>query len=243
MSKTYRWGVLAPGRIAAKFVQEIRELPNVRLWAVGSRDLERATAFAREHQFERAYGSYEALVSDPELDVVYVASPHVFHTEHTLLCLKHGKAVLCEKAFGMNAEEVRSMVDAAVTGNRFLMEALTTPHQPSYRDAYAIVQSGELGKILHINGWFGFNRSPYDPEGRLLNPLLGGGALLDIGLYPLFDALWFLGDPLQIQASADLTESHIDRSITVNMTFGDHATASIFASFYSAIGVGTYIFC
>ncbi len=243
MSKTYSWGILAPGNIAGKFVAELKGLDNARILAVGSRDLNRAREFADIHGIPRSYGSYEELVSDPDIDIIYIASPHVFHAEQTKLCLRHHKAVLCEKAFGMNSEEVREMIDTAHMEQTFLMEAFFTPHQPSYREARQLIESGQVGEILHIHGWFGFNKSPYDPKGRLFNPALGGSAILDIGLYPLFDVLWFMGEPSELNAFADLSPDNIDQTITVNLQYEGGKSASIFASFLSATGVGTDIYC
>jgi predicted dehydrogenase len=243
MSKTYNWGILAPGNIAGKFVSELKQLENARVLAVGSRDSQRAGAFAATHGIPRSYGSYEELAADPEIDIIYIASPHAFHAEHTKLCLMHGKAVLCEKAFAMNEGEVREMVETALKEKTFLMEAFFTPHQPSYREARSILESGQLGEIKHLHGWFGFNKSPYDPNGRLYNPALGGSALLDIGLYPLFDALWFMGEPSNVTAFADLTADGIDQSVSVSMQFPGGKSASLFASFLSATGVGTDIYC
>jgi predicted dehydrogenase len=243
MAKTYSWGILAPGNIAGKFVAELKQIDNAKVLAVGSRDFRRAAEFALTHGIERTYGSYEELVADPDIDIIYIASPHPFHAEQTKLCLRHKKAVLCEKAFGMNSEEVRDMIETAQREHTFLMEAFFTPHQPSYREARKILESGVLGSIKHLHGWFGFNRSPYNPMSRLLNPELGGSALLDIGLYPLFDALWFLGQPSKISACADLTEDQIDQSISVFLQFEDGKSATLFASFLSAVGVGTDILC
>ncbi|MCL4481047.1 MAG: Gfo/Idh/MocA family oxidoreductase [Bacteroidetes bacterium] len=243
MTKTYNWGILAPGNIAGKFVSELRGIDTARILAVGSRDIYRARKFASTYDIERYYGTYEELAADPDIDIIYIASPHAFHAEHTKLCLRHKKAVLCEKAFGMNSGEVRDMMETARKEQSFLMEAFFTPHQPSYREARKILDSGLLGEIKHLHGWFGFNKAPYDLNGRLYNPALGGGALLDIGLYPLFDALWFLGEPLNINAFADVTPSGIDQSISVSMQFEGGKSATFFASFLSATGVGTDILC
>ena len=137
----------------------MKEVPNARILAVGSRNLSRAEEFASRFGIERSYGSYEDLVNDPDVDIVYIASPHIFHAEHTKLCLRHKKAVLCEKAFGMNADQVRDMIKTAQKEQTFLMEAFFTPHQPSYREALQILESGLLGEIKHLHGWFGFNKS------------------------------------------------------------------------------------
>ncbi len=243
MTKTYNWGILAPGNIAGKFVSELRGIDTARILAVGSRDIYRARKFASTYDIERYYGTYEELAADPDIDIIYIASPHAFHAEHTKLCLRHKKAVLCEKAFGMNSGEVRDMMETARKEQSFLMEAFFTPHQPSYREARKILDSGLLGEIKHLHGWFGFNKAPYDLNGRLYNPALGGGALLDIGLYPLFDALWFLGEPLNTNAFADVTPNGIDQSVSVSMQFEGGKSATFFASFLSATGVGTDILC
>ena len=241
--KTYNWGILAPGNIAGKFVAELKEISSAKVLAVASRDINRAKEFASAFEIERFYGTYEELATDPDIDIIYIASPHPFHAEQTKLCLRHKKAVLCEKAFGMNSGEVRDMIETAQKERTFLMEAFFTPHQPSYREARKILDSGLLGEIKHLHGWFGFNKAPYDPNGRLFNPALGGSALLDIGLYPLFDALWFLGKPSKTTAFADLTSNGIDQSVTVSMQFEGGRSATLFASFLSATGVGTDILC
>lgn len=243
MTKTFNWGILAPGNIAGKFVAELKSVSNARVLAVGSRELFKAKKFASTYGIERSYGSYEELAADPDLDIIYVASPHAFHAEHTILCLKNKKAVLCEKAFALNSTQVKEMIRIAQEEKTFLMEAFFTPHQPSYQEARKILHSGVLGEIKHLQGWFGFNRSPYNLNGRLYNPELGGGALLDIGLYPIFDAMWFIGKPLEIAAFADITPQKIDQSITAAFKFAGNVTATIFASFNAAVGVGTDIFC
>jgi predicted dehydrogenase len=241
--KKYNWGILAPGHIAKKFATELRAISNARIYAVGSRNLEKAEEFAKEFNAIKYYGSYQALASDPDVDIIYIASPHSFHKEHTLLCLENHKAVLCEKAFSLNLSEAVEMALCANHNNTFLMEAMMVPHQPSYQHAKKLLNSGILGKIKHIQSWFGFNRSPYDMNGRLFNPSLGGGALLDIGIYPVFDILYFLDAPVRILSSAELSSTGVDQTVSVKMDFKDGATASAFASFMTASGLGTDIFC
>ncbi len=243
MKRIYNWGVLAPGHIARKFAMEIQELDNAKVFAVASRDRQRAKDFANEFHAARYYSNYEALASDPDVDVIYIASPHSFHAEQARMCLERKKAVLCEKALALNQKEVEEMVSCAVKNGAFLMEAFTSPHQPSYREAKKMVDSGSMGKIKFIQGWFGFNKSPYDMSRRLLNPKLGGGALLDIGLYPVFDVLWFLGNPLGISTSAEIASTGVDQSISARFEYKDGVSASVFASFYAASGVGTDLFC
>jgi predicted dehydrogenase len=151
--------------------------------------------------------------------------------------------VLCEKALGIHQSEVEQMVKSARENGIFFMEAFFTPHQPSYLEAKRIIDSGELGKVKYIQAWFGFNREPYNPLLRLLNPALGGGAVLDIGLYPVFDLLYFMGEPDQIIAKADFAETGVDESISIRFDYADGVSASIFASFVALSGVGTDIMC
>lgn len=241
--KVCNWGILAPGNIARKFATELQQLDNARIYAVASRNTERSEAFATEFGAVRHYNSYKDLATDPKVDIIYIASPHAMHAEHALLCLNHGKPVLCEKALGLNQAEVERMIHCAIKNHVFFMEAFFVPHQPSYQTAKRIIDSGELGKVKYIQGWFGFNRSPYNPELRLMNPLLGGGALLDVGLYPVFDLLYFLGEPEQITAKAEFSETGVDQSISIRFEYARGIAASVFASFVSAAGVGTDIFC
>ena len=156
MKKKYKWGILAPGKMSAKFTSGLKLLDNVELYAVGSRDIDRAEQFAAEFGFKKAYGSYEELAADKDVDVIYVASPHSHHHEHTMLCLKNRKAVLCEKAFALNSREADEMIDEAARQKVFLMEALWPPFQPIYRKTKEILLGGEPGKIIHLNAqiWF-----------------------------------------------------------------------------------------
>ncbi len=243
MNKIYNWGILAPGNIARKFALELNEVPNARIYAVGSRNTERARNFAEEFGAEKYYSRYEDLAADPEVDIIYIASPHSFHLEHAKLCLENHKAVLCEKALALNLREAKEIITCAKENNSFFMEAMMVPQQPSYQEAKRLIDSGIMGKIKYIQGWFGFNKAPYDLSLRLMNPSLGGGALLDIGLYPLFDVLYFLGSPKNILADAELTSTGVDQTVSVRMEYGEGITASVFASFMSASGVGTDILC
>jgi len=242
MKKKYRWGILAPGKMAKKFTAGLKLLENVELYAVGSRNEFRAEKFAKEHGFKKHYGSYEELAADDNVDIIYVASPHSHHLEHTLLCLRNGKHVLCEKAFGMNSIEVEAMLDEAKKRNLFLMEALWPPFQPFYKKAIDILNSGITGKIVHLQGYFSFI-APYDPANRKFNLALGGGSLLDIGIYPVIDALTFIGVPDEIQAKASFADSGSEESISVIFRYKDGRMATIYSSFRSNIGIGCNILC
>jgi predicted dehydrogenase len=240
--KKYKWGILAPGKMSAKFTMGIKHLENAELYAVGSRDLSRARDFAKEHGFKRFYGSYEELVADPDLEIVYVASPHSFHKEHTLLCLQHGKHVICEKAFAINSMEAVEMINEAERQDLFLMEALWPPFQPFYKKAAEILASGVLGKVIHLHGYFSFI-PPYDPLDRKFNLSLGGGSLLDIGIYPGIDALTFIGVPDQVEARASFSPTGSEESLNAILQYNNGRSAAIYSSFKTNKGIGCEILC
>src|SRR5688500_1806251 len=192
--KTYKWGIIGPGKIAEKFGEALLNCPNTELWAVASRDKERARLFAIKYNASKYYDQYEDLVNDEEIDVVYVATPHTFHRSHALLCLEKKKAVLCEKPLSVNYQSALEMITVAKENKVFLMEAMWTRFLPAIREVIRLIESGEIGKVVFIRADFGFS-FPDDKESRIYNMKLGGGSLLDIGVYPLFLALYLLGEP------------------------------------------------
>lgn len=230
IKKQYNWAILGCGHIAHKFASDLKLLPEANLYAAASRDLNRAQNFAAEFGFDKAYGSYDALVNDSNVDVVYIATPHSYHYEHTLLCLNHKKAVLCEKAFSLNATEVKEMIACAEENHVFLMEAFWTMFQPSFRQAMAILQSGELGKIKMVRSDLAFH-APFDPERRLYNIRLGGGSLLDIGIYPVFAAITSLGVPQDIKSFADFSSTGVEETISMLFHYQEGAMAVLTSSF------------
>ncbi len=242
MKKKYKWGILAAGKMAAKFTRGLQLLEDVELYAVGARDQSRAKKFADELGFRKYYGSYEELVSDPELDIVYIASPHSFHYEHTMLCLRHKKAVICEKAFALNCKQLEEMIAEAASQKVFLMEALWPPFQPIYRKTREVLKTGEPGKIVHLNARFSF-QPPFDPHDRKFNLALGGGSLLDIGIYPVIDALYFMGVPSEIKAKASFTETGSEASISIIFSYTDGRMATLYSSFLTTGGIGCDILC
>lgn len=242
MGKKYKWGVLTAGKMAGKFTRSLQLLENAELYAVSSRDINRAEKFAEEYGFSKAYGSYEEMVADPELDVVYIASPHSLHHEHTLLCLKHKKAVLCEKSFALNGREVSEMIEEAGRQNVFLMEALWPPFQPIYKKTKEVLSGGEPGRIIHLNARFSF-QAPFEPLDRKFNLSLGGGSLLDIGVYTVIDALYFLGVPSEITARASFSPTGSEDLICMIFTYPDGRMATLYSSFRTAGGIGCDIYC
>lgn len=228
--KTYNWAILGCGNIAAKFTTELKELSNANLYATASRDLGNAEDFASKFGFEKAYGSYQEMVEDPNVDVVYIATPHNFHKEHTLLCLNHKKAVLCEKAFAINAKEVEQMIAASKENNTFLMEAFWVIFRPKYLKVKEIIASENLGKLKFVKSDFMFN-GEYNPKNRLYNLDLGGGSLLDIGIYSIFTALMFLGSPDEIKTIPHFSPTGSEESISILFGYKNGATAILTSSF------------
>jgi predicted dehydrogenase len=207
--KEVRWGILGCGWIAGKFAEALQKTPNSKLVAVAARETERAEAFAEKWNFDRSYGSYLDLVNDSEVDIIYVATPHSYHFAHTKLCLEAGKHVLCEKPFTINSAQLQVLIDIAKNRNLFLMEALWSKFLPGIIKAKELIAEGAIGDVISMDVDFGMN-FPYDPEHRIYNPLLAGGALLDIGIYPLFLSLNLFGLPEILKAHSVLNEDKVD---------------------------------
>ena len=240
--KAYNWGIIGTGNIANKFTRALMLLDNAHLYAVGSRDGEKAAGFAAEFGFTKHFGSYEEMLADPGVEIVYISSPHSHHLEHTLLALRNGKHVICEKPMSINATEVKVMADEAGRQGLFLMEALWPPFQPSYLKADEILKSGRMGSLHHMRGKFAFV-SPYDPDLRTYNMELGGGSLLDIGIYPIMDILKYMGEPESIVAASVLSPTGADESTSAIFKFSDGRMAEAYCSFANMSGVSTELNC
>lgn len=226
-----RWGILACGGIARKFADDLTHAKNGHLAAVSSRDIKRAQEFASHYDPSvKAFGSYEEMLSSGEIDVVYIASPHGLHYEHTILCLEAGIPVLCEKAFAINSKQVAAMIAKAREKKLFLMEALWTRFHPSIAKLQEIIASGVIGEIKHVVADFGF-KAEYDEEARWFNPHLTGGSLLDIGIYPLFISKLLLGQPLEMKATGVMAPSGVDMNCSIATKYASGATASLFSTF------------
>jgi predicted dehydrogenase len=228
--KNYRWGIIGPGKIANKFAVALTMTENASLYAVASRDSGRAREFGEKYNASKIYNSYEALANDPDVDAVYVATPHAFHCEQTILCLNRGKPVLCEKPMALSRGQVEKMVQAARDNRVFLMEAMWTRFLPHMQKILQMVRAGELGAIRYVRADFGFH-GPFSPDNRLYNLSLGGGALLDIGVYPLFLCLAVLGQPGKILATGTLAPTGADESAHAFLQYGNGATAVISSTF------------
>lgn len=228
--KTYNWAILGCGKIARKFSSDLKLLKNAKLYAAASRTLARAKDFAQKQGFEKAYGSYTELVQDPEVDVVYIATPHSHHMEHSILCLEHKKAVLCEKALALNAREVGAMIDSSRKNGTFLMEAFWTIFQPKFKKVLELAADPELGQLKFVKSDFMFNPE-VDPDKRLYNIELGAGSLLDIGIYPIFRALVLLGKPTAIKTMPQLMDSGVEESIFIFFEYENGSMAALTSSF------------
>ncbi len=200
MADKIRWGIVGPGHIAHSFAKDLQLVEDGELAAVASRSMDRANEFADEYGAEHRFGSYWELFESDVVDVIYIATPHTSHSELTIEALNNGKAVLCEKPMGTDADEVKTMIAAAKKNQVFLMEALWSRFNPSIVKVKELIEQGKLGDIAYLNANFGFYALDRDEEGRLLNPDLAGGSLLDIGIYPIFLAYLILGKPDNIEA-------------------------------------------
>ncbi|MEZ4727728.1 MAG: Gfo/Idh/MocA family oxidoreductase [Caldilineaceae bacterium] len=209
MTTKFRWGILGAGNIAKKFCTGVQALTDHELIAVGSRSQEKADQFAEQYNIPHRHSSYEALAADPEVDAIYVATPHPMHKENTLLCLRNGKHVLCEKPFSINAAEAREMIDEARRLKLFLMEAMWTRFIPAVVEAKRLIDEGAIGEVRMINADFGY-RAGFRPESRAFDPALGGGGLLDVGVYPISLASMLLGRPNRIATLAEIGQTGVD---------------------------------
>ncbi len=240
MNKTIRWGILGCGKIARKFASDLALVKNAELFAVAARSAETATAFAQEFHASKAYASYQELVMDADVDVIYVATPHALHYEHVMLCLQHKKAVLCEKAFAINALQAKEMIALARSQNVFLMEAFWTRFLPHYEKVKELIREQKIGTIQYIHAEFGFKPGePISP--RIYDLSLGGGSLLDIGVYPVFLALDLLGAPDEISATGFFASTGADEQCAMQFRYQHGATAQLFSSFQSNLATGADI--
>lgn len=229
--KKIKWGILGCGKIARKFSADLQLVDDSRCYAVAATDGNRAQAFAKEFGFELAFDSYEKLCQS-DVEVIYIATPHGFHHQHVLLCLQHRKPVLCEKAFALNLHQLEQMVSLSRKSSVFMMEAFWTRFLPQYQMIKSLIDSGEIGEIATISADFGFNATD-PPAPRLYDPALGGGALLDIGIYPVFLAQSLLGRPDKISAEMSAYDSGVDQQISMSLRFSSGALASLQATLKS----------
>lgn len=237
MKDFVNWAVLAPGNIANAMARAMNS-PNekIRRYAVASRDAGRAESFAGKYGFEKSYGSYEELLSDPQVDAVYVSNPHAFHFDSVMKCLESGKHVLCEKPAGCNGVQLNQMIEKARSKNLFFMEAMWTAFNPCIGKIKECIANGAIGNVLHVLSYF-CNKNDFDPKSRLWAPEMAGGALLDVGIYNIYFSMLMndfvpavnYGSNVRFQNSVDAWES-------VSLVFENRVTAT----FESAVGLPFY---
>ena len=209
MAEAVRWGILGTGKISRAFANALKDVPGAVLAAVGSRSQDKAAAFADEFGALASYGACELLAQAEDVDLIYIGTPHPEHAANALMALRAGKGVLCEKPFTMNLREAEQVVTLARSKRLFLMEAMWTRYLPAYLEVKRIIASGEIGTPRQVVADFGFAAS-FGPEHRVFNPDLGGGALLDLGIYPLSVAAGLLGPVLEVRAQAEMGPTGVD---------------------------------
>jgi predicted dehydrogenase len=226
------WGIVGLGSIAQHFVKDLALVPSANLYAVASRSEEKAVDFALAHRADVSYGNYESLFKDPKVNIVYIATPHSSHAKWSLAAMKAGKHVLCEKPLGMNLEEVQQMTQYAKKQGVFFMEALWTRFNPSIVDIFSKIRNNEIGAIQYLQADFGFYAMDKDPQSRVLNVALGGGSLLDIGIYPIFLAYLILGMPERVMASSNYAAQGTEVQTAMIFDY-ENAKAVLYSGFTS----------
>ncbi|GAA4278085.1 Gfo/Idh/MocA family protein [Aquimarina mytili] len=230
INKEIKWGIIGLGNIAHQFVKDLALIPNAELSAVASRTISKAESFANQYKAKKAYGSYDELIADPDIDIVYIATPHNLHAHLTIKSLEHNKHVLCEKPIALHSNEALKMVETSRATNKFFMEAFWTRFNPSVREALQKIKNGDIGEVNYINADFAFNVGI--PQERMIDLKTGGGSLLDMGVYPLFLAYCILGKPEKILASANFYDSGADKQTSMILHY-HNAQAVLHSSFVS----------
>jgi predicted dehydrogenase len=229
MADRVRWGILSTGHIAEAFVSDLQRMPDAEVVAVGSRSTEAAEVFARRFGIERAHGSWQALADDPDVDAVYVATPHHAHFEASLLAVRAGKATLTEKPFTLDAPSAQLLIETAQANGVFLMEAMWMRCIPAIRRIAGMIADGAIGDVTAVHADFGL-QGPFDETHRLRARALGGGALLDLGVYPITFAQLFLGTPTTIEAWARLSPAGVDENTGILLGYDSGALAVLTCS-------------
>jgi predicted dehydrogenase len=227
-----RWGIVGPGRIAENLVGDFAQVPDAEVVAVASRSADRAQAFAAKHGIGRAYGSYRELIADPDVDVLYIATPHPQHHAIGIEAARAGKSLLVEKAFTATLAGAQSLVDEVRAQGVFAMEAMWTRFQPAVVTARKLLADGAIGEVRSVQADLGVVR-PFDPSDRVFGYELGGGATLDLGVYPVSFAQMVLGSPTSVTASGGLEPSGVDAEVSMLLGFPEGRTATLMCSLHS----------
>ncbi len=233
LDREIRWGIVGPGRIATQLVKDFAVTPDAVALAVASRSTERAAAFAAEHGLERSYGSYREIIADPDIDALYIATPHPQHHTIALAAIEAGKALLIEKTFTATVAGAEQIVSAARDRGVFVMEAMWTRFQPAIVAARQLIADGAIGDVRQVQADLGVDRA-YDPTDRLFDPRQGGGAMLDLGVYVVSLAQHFLGDPTRVCVSGSLAPTGVDAEAGLLLAYDDGRAASLLVSLRGA---------
>ena len=224
-------GIIGAGKIVNKVVQALLAIPEIHCYAIASRDYGRACDYAEKYGFEKAYGSYEEMLQDPNVELVYVATPHSHHYEHMMMCIQHGKHIVCEKAFTMNAKQAKIVRDAAREKGVYVAEAIWPRYMPSRKMIDDVIASGVIGKVNTLTGNLSYK---IDQVERIWNPALVGGALLDIGVYGINFALMHFGwDVERVESSVKMTDTGVDAMETITVFYKDGRMAVLTHSIYA----------
>lgn len=241
MENRIKWGIIGLGKIANKFAEDLQLSENAILYGVASRNRDKAKLFGEKYGAIAYFGSYRELVEHSEIDVVYVATPHAFHFENTMMCLKNDKAVLCEKPMGMDVDEVRKMIEEAKSRNLFLMEGLWTRFIPATGQLMKLLEEKAIGDVIAVRADFGF-KGDLNLESRVYDKTLGGGSLLDIGIYPIYLSLLVLGVPSDMKVMARMTETGVDSHCTMLFDYGNSEKAILESTIEADTPTEAYIY-
>lgn len=232
-----KWGIIGLGNIAHQFAKDLILIEDAELVAVASRSLEKSQEFAKEYQCNKAYSSYNDIINDPEIDILYIATPHSSHAVLTIKALQNNKHVLCEKPIALNYADALQMINASKANKKFFMEAFWTRFNPSFREAFSKIIKGEIGEVKYINADFAFYADKLEGIGnRKTDMNLGGGSLLDIGVYPLFLCYVVLGIPTEILAKSNFHQTGADLQTSMILQY-DNAQAILHSSFVSTSNI------
>ncbi|MDN3655507.1 Gfo/Idh/MocA family oxidoreductase [Ferruginibacter paludis] len=218
IKRNYRWGILGAGRIAEKFCTALSETGGSEVYAVASRDAGKADAYAAKFNASVVFTDYNALVKDANVDIIYIATPHAFHYNQTMLCLQHNKPVLCEKPMSLSPKQTAEMIAAATKSNLFLMEGVWTRCMPFIEKTLSLIKEGVIGEPQYLQADFGFFAA-FDPASRLFDKALGGGSVMDIGIYPIFLAALIFGEPSVIKSVFKLAETGVDTYASILLQY------------------------
>jgi len=235
--KKIKWGIIGLGNIAHQFAKDLMLIEEAELVAVASRNLDKATAFAKNFDCKKAYDSYDAIITDAEVDILYIATPHNSHAALSIKALQNHKHVLCEKPIALNHDDALQMIAASKKNNQFFMEAFWTRFNPSFREAFSKIKNGEIGDVKYINADFAFYADELEGKGNRKTDIeLGGGSLLDIGVYPLFLCYVVLGIPSEILAKSNFHQTGADLQTSMILQY-ENAQAILHSSFVSTSNI------